>query len=394
MSCAIRIVLILLPSLFWACADDLPAGSVSGNEGGGSRFSSVGGQAPTQGSRQDDLAIPVYVDPAVELICTIYRLAGLNQYTAHDLPPYIYEVEERFGPWRDHRAVGLARDLWENRRLTGSAPVALAIYLTPPPELEGRVPLSPLPADLDSRWTPETVSTFLEAAREFSLDSDFMEFFSNKEDYYRRSVENLNDALMDQDITGWLQDFFGQEPDGYTIIVGMQTGYGNYGLSRIRADGSQEFVSVMGANSPSLFGGIPRFTAWWVIPTIVHEFAHSFVNPFVFENEEALRPISERLFPSHRAQMMSQGYSTWAHLAFEYLVRASVNQYLQDRSDRKGLDARFEADLDQGFPGIHLLTERLGEYQANRDRYPTLTEFLPRIVDCFEEIHRTLENGW
>jgi hypothetical protein len=287
----------------------------------------------------------------------------------------------------------VARDLWENHRITGSAPVALAIYLLPPPELEGRIPLSPLPADLDPRWTPETVSAFLEAAREFSMDADFMEFFSSQKEYYRRSVENLNDALVDQDITGWLQDFFGQKPDGYTIIVGMQTGHGNYGLSRILTDESQEFVSVMGASSRSRFGGVPQFTAWRVIPTIVHEFAHSFVNPFVFENEQALRPISERLFPSHRTQMMSQGYSTWAHLAFEYLVRASVNRYLQDRGDREGLARRFEADLDQGFPGIHLLTERLGEYQANRDRYPTLTEFLPRIVGCFEEIYRTLQPG-
>lgn len=390
---AIRVHLILLTSLFSACADVPPRGPASGNEESGIPSPSVMAQAPTQEGSQHGLTIPVYVDPAVELICTVYRLAGLNQYTTDDLPPYIDDVEERFGPWRDHRAVALAQDLWGNHRITGSAPVALAIYLTPPPELEGRVPFSPLPVDLDPRWTPETVSAFMEAVRGFSVDADFMEFFSSQEEYYRRSVENLNDALVNQDLIGWLQDFFGQEPDGYTIIVGMQTGYGNYGLSRILPDGSQEFVSIMGASLPSWFGGIPRFTAWWVIPTIVHEFAHSFVNPFVFENGEALRPISERLFPSHREQMMSQGYSTWAHLAFEYLVRASVNQYLQDRGDREGLARRFEADLDQGFPGIHLLTERLDEYQADRDRYSTLTEFLPRIVDCFEEIYRTFGTG-
>ena len=387
---AIRVHLILLTSLFSACADASPRGPGSGSEGSGTPSPSAAAQAPAQENPQHDLAVPVGVDPAVELICTIYRLAGLNQYTADDLPPHIEDVEERFGPWRDHRAVAVVRDLWEKHRITGSAPVALAIYLMPPPELQGRIPLSPLPADLDPRWTPETVSAFLEAAREFSVDTDFMEFFSSQEEYYRQSVENLNDALVDQDITGWLQDFFGQEPDGYTIIVGMQTGYGNYGPSRILPDGSQEFVSVLGASSPSRFGGVPRFTAWWIMPTLVHEFAHSFVNPFVFENEQALRPISERLFPSHRSKMMSQGYSTWAHLAFEYLVRASVNRYLQDRGDQEGLAGRFEADLEQGFPGIHLLTERLGEYQANRDRYPTLTEFLPRIVGCFEEIYRTL----
>lgn len=390
---SMRVHLILLASVLSACADVPHRSPASEHEDSGTPSPSLMAQAPSQEGPQPTLAIPAYVDPAVELICTIYRLAGLNQYTTHDLPSYIDDVEERFGSWRDHRAVALAQGLWERNRITGSAPLALAIYLTPPPELEGRIPLSPLPADLDPRWTPETVSAFMEAAREFSVDTDFMEFFSRQEEYFRHSVENLNDALMEQNLIGWLQDFFGHEPDGYVIVVGMQTGYGNYGLSRILPDGSQEFVSIKGAHSPSWIRGIPRFTAWWVIPTIVHEFAHSFVNPFVFENEESLRPVSERLFPSHREQMMSQGYSTWAHLAFEYLVRASVNQYLQDRGDQKGLARRFEADLAQGFPGIYLLTERLGEYQADRDRYPTLTEFLPRIVDCFEEIYRTFGSG-
>ena len=384
---AIRIPVIFLTSLLWACGDEPPRSPAGGREKSGAPSPALAAQTSSKEGSQPDLAIPVYVDPAVELICTIYRLAGLEQYTARALPPHIDDIEERFGPWRNHRAVALARDLWENHRITGSAPVALAIYLTPPPGLGGRIPLSPLPADLDPRWTPETVSAFLEAAREFSLDADFTEYFSSREEYFRRSAENLSEALVDQDITGWLQEFFGQEPDGYTIIVGMQTGYGNYGLSRIRGDGTQEFVSVVGASSPSRFTGVPRFTAGWVIPTIVHEFAHSFVNPFVFENEEALRPISEGLYPSHRAKMLPQGYSTWAHLAFEYLVRASVNRYLQNQGDRPGLARRFEADLEQGFPGIRLLTERLGEYQANRDRYPTLTEFLPRIVDCFQEIY-------
>jgi hypothetical protein len=265
----------------------------------------------------------------------------------------------------------------------------LAIYLTAPPELAGRVSLTPLPADLDPRWTPETVSTFLEAAREFSRDSDFSEFFSSQAEYYRQSVENLTDALTDHDVISWLEEFFGSEADAYSIIVGMQTGYGNYGLTRMRPDGSQEFVSIMGASTPSRLSGVPRFTGWWVIPTIVHEFAHSWVNSFVFSNEEALRPVAERLFPSHRAKMMSQGYSTWAHLAFEYLVRASVVRYLQDVGDPEDVARRLEADENQGFPGIHLLSDALAEYQADRDRYPTLTEFLPRIVECFEEIYRT-----
>lgn len=157
-----RAVLILLLPLLSACADGshaVPSDQSEPGEGSSSLAAAgvLPGENPPSGR-----AIPVSVDPAVELISTIYRLAGLSQYMVNHLPPYIDDVEERFNPWRAHRAVSLAQELWENHRITGSAPVARAIFLTPPPELNGRVPLSPLPQDLDPRWTPETVSAFLE----------------------------------------------------------------------------------------------------------------------------------------------------------------------------------------------------------------------------------------
>ena len=43
-------------------------------------------------------AISVYVDPAVELISTIYWLAGIPQYDMNSLPAYIRDLEEHFGP--------------------------------------------------------------------------------------------------------------------------------------------------------------------------------------------------------------------------------------------------------------------------------------------------------
>jgi len=335
--------------------------------------------------------ITISVDPAVELISIIYRLAGMPQYDLRELPGYIADIEEHFRPFRNHRAVETARDLAASHRINGSAPMALAVYLTFP-ELEGEAPLDPPPPDLDHRWTPDIIAEFLSAVRDFASVSSFSEFYASRSEYYNLSVESLRSSLEGHDILPWLQEFFGKEPERYAIIVGMQQGYGNYGLSTTSEDGSVEYISIMGANSPAIFRKVPSFSQWWFIPTVVHEFAHSFVNPAVYATETLLEDVSERLYPYHRAKMMEQGYSTWQHMAFEYLVRASVNRYLLEHEDENGYRRRIEADQNQGFPGIILLTERLAEYEENRNLYPDLEAFMPRVAGCFEEILRTLRD--
>lgn len=335
-------------------------------------------------------SIVVYVDPTVELISTVYRLADVHPFNTRSLPSYIADVEEYFGPHRNHRAISAVKDLGQSHSINGSAPMALALYLTWP-NLDGKVPIPPLPGDLDPRWTPETVALFRDALRAFAADTRFMEFFADHRDYYDRSVESLLSSLKGHPIIPWLKDYFGQESEHYLIVVGMQIGHGNYGLSTTLNDGSREFFSVIGASSPPLFRKIPRFSHWWFVPTVVHEFAHSFVNPVVDSNEDLLREVTERLYPYHREKLSPQGYRTWRTLSYEYLVRASVLRYLEDQGNLKDVRRRIKVDEEQGFTGITLLAEAFKEYEANRDLYPTFDAFLPRIVGCFEEILQSLE---
>jgi len=185
--------------------------------------------------------------------------------------------------------------------------MALAVYLTWP-NLEGKVPIPPLPTDLDPRWTPETVNAFRNALRAFAAHTCFIEFFyAGHRDYHDRSLKSLLSSLEGHPIIPWLKSYFGQESEHYVILVGMQIGSGNYGMSTTLEDGSREFISVIGASSPSLFRETPRFSNWWFVPTVIHEFAHSFVNPLVDSNEYILRDVAERLYPYHRDKLAPQG---------------------------------------------------------------------------------------
>ena len=49
----------------------------------------------------------------------------------------------------------------------------------------------------------------------------------------------------------------------------------------------------------------------------------------------------------------------------------------------------------QGFAYVEALTERLKEYEQNRDRYPTFHDFAPRLIAVFDElVARNLPPGF
>jgi len=337
--------------------------------------------------------IEIRVDPTVELFCTIHRLARTGQDATHELPKYIKEVEEYFHSFRNHRAVILAKRLWETHRINLSALSTLVVYLDSPPELVARNTLDPLPAELDSRWTADVIPEFIEAAREFSRDTEYMVFFDRQRELFDRSVMNLYESLNNENMIEWFQTYFGYVPDNYTIIVGMQTGLGNYGASTTRSDGTNEFFSIIGAHSPFFWSGVPTFSSNWLIPTVAHEFCHPYINPLVEQHRELLKESGELVYPYHRAKLTKIGCLSWNGMMNEYIVHACVIRYFHSKKDKKAVDRQIRRTEQQGFIGIRALADLFEEYEKNRDKYPNMDSFIPQIAIYFEQYAVSLCEG-
>ena len=127
-----------------------------------------------------DFPIDIKVDPTVELFCTIHRLANTDQYTSDNFPQYISDVEDYFERYTSHKAVNLAIQQRNQNGINGSAPMSLAVYLNSPPSLTSKNSFSPYPEGLDYRWTETEINEFIDAAKSFSTNSDFMDFFNSK----------------------------------------------------------------------------------------------------------------------------------------------------------------------------------------------------------------------
>ena len=327
--------------------------------------------------------LPIRVDPTVELFSVLYRLAGINQYTERELPGYVEEVEEYFGAYQDHPAIQVVKDLNESHAINGNAPMDLAVRLSVPPGLELRTPMAEALGDMDSRWDEAIVPVLLEAARTFAVDTDFMAFFQAHEAFYDSAVQSLAATLSETDMLPWFKQFFGAEPESYVVILGLLNGSCNYGSRVTHPDSAMEFTSMLGAIDPDR-NGIPRYAQDRFVPTIVHEFSHSYINPLVDRHAEALRPSGEVIF-SHLGEAMEYwGYNHWYVMYYEYLVRASTVRYLEVNDGARAVDRMVERDEEGGFVGVGELAGILADYEDHRDQYPDLDAFMPRVVEFFD----------
>jgi 3'-phosphoadenosine 5'-phosphosulfate sulfotransferase len=87
-----------------------------------------------------------------------------------------------------------------------------------------------------------------------------------------------------------------------------------------------------------------------------------------------------------KERMARSGYPHWDICVDEHVVRA-INIRLNAMGISEAEAQRLlESDLRAGFTYVTHLTERLKEYEDNRDAYPTLGHFFPRIVELFAEM--------
>ena len=153
--------------------------------------------------------ITVTVDPRVELMSVIFRLANNPEYCQGRVPSYFQDAGRRFGRFRDHPVVTLARKLRETREISHDAVMTMAVHVTDAFSLREEVPLSPQPKSLDRRWTPETAREFLVLARRFVVEADFKGFLDQHEPLYQFAVQRMRETLDQHAHLDWFDRFFG-----------------------------------------------------------------------------------------------------------------------------------------------------------------------------------------
>jgi len=330
--------------------------------------------------------VAIEVDPSVELMSTIFRLAGNPEYNKFaSRSAYSKRVAEHFGPHRDHAVIAKAKALRQARGVSYDAVMSLAVHL----KYEGgrfvpRVPFDPRPPLLEKRWTIEDAETFVKLVNDFAKVAEFDAFWKANGPFYAAAVASMEKKIAAHDVLGWYEAYFGIKADGTArVLLGLLNGPGNYGVSfRSDATSPMEATPVIGVYQFDTEGN--AVIGDDVIPMLVHEIGHAFVNPFVDRHADLLLPAARRIYP-HRAKVMrQQAYATPIVMIYESIVRACTVRYITQNQGVARGGALAKHDAQRGFTWTAKLAALLERYEAGRQAYKTLDDFTPQLTEFFE----------
>jgi hypothetical protein len=333
----------------------------------------------------DQHKIHARVDPRVELMCIIFRLAGNNEYNQpSSKSPYSDEVEAHFDKHRNHAVIQTARNLRKARGVSYDAVMSMAVHIQDTVGLKEKVPFDKSPPNLDQRWRLDEAREFLEQARDFVKATGFNEFFAAHQKLYAAAAERMASKLNERALLKWFDKFFGSRPGAeFGAIVGMLNGGCCYGSSLRHLDGREQISPVLGVWQFD-DDGIPVINDG-IIGTAVHEFCHSYTNPLADKYAEQLAPAGKRIFPHCAAAMRGQAYGSWQTVMRESLVRVCVVRYMRATSGALAASKEIKRQHGRGFKWMGALSMLVEEYEADRERYKTFDAFMPRVVEFFNE---------
>jgi hypothetical protein len=317
------------------------------------------------------------VDERTELLSIIFRLAEAKEYMNDNIPSYAKEIDEYFAPFKEHETIRFTKKIRSEQGVSYDAVMSIAVALEITDSIRLRPNLST--SCIDQRWGLESATKFIKLLNQFYLDSKFKEFFLKHSTLYKIAEDRFSVDLKDVDFN-WFERFYGIKSNGnFNLILSIPNGGGNYGSKVMFNDGKEELYAILGSCRADS-SGQPSYSNR-VSSTIIHEFNHSFCNPLIDVNYPAMQSITNSMFNLVKETLSTQAYGEAKTMDYEILVRASVIRYSQRNGiNEKLLKSQIATEMSNGFLWIDKLVGQLAMYEQNRDKYPTLKDYMPEIV--------------
>lgn len=341
------------------------------------------------------------VDKRVELLSIVFRLAEADAYSFQDFKLYVDKIEQYFGKYKDHELIQYTKSIVKENGTNWDAVMTMAIHLDDNMELMAGVN-DVWPAN--GQWSQESAEKFVLLLKQFVKDTKFDIFFRNNTDLYTAAVDRFMHICEKVDLN-WYSSFFRKESsDEFFIIIGIGNGPSCYGQVLEYADGKRTVYAIMGAwetdneGMPVWDRHLP-YSDTSVLAILLHEFNHSFVNYLTDKYENSFRKCGENILSCIRTQEARAGGYDWKTMLNEALVRASVIKYMKDHDFAESeIDTEIKTHKEWwGFFWLEELVSELENYDRQRDIYPTLDSYMPKLAEFYtilseKNLKNTLSN--
>lgn len=328
------------------------------------------------------------VDKKVELIGIVFRMAEAPGYSFPNFKLYVDRIEQYFGKYKDHELIQYTKSLVNENGIDWDAPLKIAIRLDANMKLMNDV------TDIwkdDGRWSKESAEKFALLLQRFVKDTKFDNFFGENTDLYTAAIDRFTQISEQVDLN-WYRTFLGKElSEKFMITIGVGNGGNCNGVSLDYVDGSRTVYPILGVweidneGLPVYDKQFPYFETS-TLAILLHELNHPYVNPLTEKYQDLFKESAEKIHSALQSRPNSMaGRYPWKTMLDEALVRACVIKYMKDHDFPKSeIDNEIKLQKEWwGFFWIEELVTELERYDKQRDIYPTLESYMPKLAQFY-----------
>jgi len=334
----------------------------------------------------------IIVDSKVELITILHYLMDY-EYFLKDNFLYYYlstldsnykkEIEQYFSPYKNHETVlFIEKEYSKFYFYSFIQQIDYALNSTSLPDLHLIQKHSNflIPTMEDKKF--ENLTGFDRLLNDFVIDTNFMRFFQEHEDFYLAMIKNTI-KYIDDDWISQIEEYYGYKHNSYNLILAPLSFSGGASFWTQSINGLNDTYAVIGPFS-SYNNAMPVYNDKSTLSYLIyHEFGHTFINPIAQDYEsEILR--SYKLYLSMKSEIDGQPYNTWNDVVVEYLVRSVTARLVLHNYGLDEYNKVLQQERELGFIYIDLFVELLEKYENNRSEYTTFNEFFPEIIKALD----------
>jgi hypothetical protein len=327
----------------------------------------------------------VACDLRYELVAIMGRLAGYGYFNGRGgrQSAYAAQVDAHFSAFKEHPAVKALAWLRENRGFYEWYLLTFGVRLSDVATLNETLPLEAPNWDAAATWTLEDLSDFREKLRDFVVESDLCGFLGRNIDRYAEAARRLRANVDDAKFGNWIRRFLGTEGQLQVILVSALLAQGRR-MAAINefSDGRIELFGFLGPYGDIDELGIPSYGSKLEFQ-IVEMFCRMRIYAEVSIHEPSLRSASEETFAATWPDV-TLDLNQWHSMMSQALMMAMFSQFIRRNSVEISV-----RQLMHRFHDNHLafwrqpLAELFEEFEDNRELYPKLGDFMPRVTAFF-----------
>jgi len=339
------------------------------------------------------------IDPRVELVQIIYFIANPKWYQKRVSPylvganpynyPYMKDVKKYFENYTNATAVRMVPTMVEEDIAYDAIP-------------EFALHLNPVNFSKDMNWSDmlklrpwlnvTLLDEFARAVAQFANETDFWKFYNEHRTFYNETLSRFEAGNGGKilNVTRFEESFFGENASSWTIVPLTLISRHGFGV-HITKNGDEYVYAFLGFSYVK--DGIPVvYISGEGITFLVHEFAHSFVNPAVDEYYSLFQPY-ESLYDPVRKKLSMMAYTNFKIMLYETFVRAVEVYYLNVTGNGDEAKRRLGMYSVPFYFIKDAYNAYVNDYMKHRDVYRNYTDFMPELAKVVGEVYNRTEGG-